>query len=215
MKILLIEDNIEIASSLEYTFKENNYDFYHVNTLEKAKNILNKINFDLIILDVTLSDGNGFEFYKSDFFLKNVPVIFLTANDNEDDIVKGFELGAQDYITKPFSTKELLARVKRLISKKSNIIKIKDISFDIDKMQVAKNENVINLTSLELKILYLFATNIGKVITRDSLLNYIYNLTGNDVNDNTITVYLKRIREKIGDNIIETKKGMGYIINEN
>ncbi len=215
MKILLIEDNIEIASSLEYTFKENNYDFYHVNTLEKAKNILNKINFDLIILDVTLSDGNGFEFYKSDFSLKNVPVIFLTANDNEDDIVKGFELGAQDYITKPFSTKELLARVKRLISKKSNIIKIKDISFDIDKMQVAKNENVINLTSLELKILYLFATNIGKVITRDSLLNYIYNLTGNDVNDNTITVYLKRIREKIGDNIIETKKGMGYIINEN
>lgn len=215
MKILLIEDNIEIASSLEYTFKENNYDFYHVNTLEKAKNILNKINFDLIILDVTLSDGNGFEFYKSDFSLKNVPVIFLTANDNEDDIVKSFELGAQDYITKPFSTKELLARVKRLISKKSNIIKIKDISFDIDKMQVAKNENVINLTSLELKILYLFATNIGKVITRDSLLNYIYNLTGNDVNDNTITVYLKRIREKIGDNIIETKKGMGYIINEN
>lgn len=215
MKILLIEDNIEIASSLEYTFKENNYDFYHVNTLEKAKNILNKINFDLIILDVTLSDGNGFEFYKSDFSLKNVPVIFLTANDNEDDIVKGFELGAQDYITKPFSTKELFARVKRLISKKSNIIKIKDISFDIDKMQVAKNENVINLTSLELKILYLFATNIGKVITRDSLLNYIYNLTGNDVNDNTITVYLKRIREKIGDNIIETKKGMGYIINEN
>lgn len=215
MKILLIEDNIEIASSLEYTFKENNYDFYHVNTLEKAKNILNKINFDLIILDVTLSDGNGFEFYKSDFSLKNVPVIFLTANDNEDNIVKGFELGAQDYITKPFSTKELLARVKRLISKKSNIIKIKDISFDIDKMQVAKNENVINLTSLELKILYLFATNIGKVITRDSLLKYIYNLTGNDVNDNTITVYLKRIREKIGDNIIETKKGMGYIINEN
>lgn len=215
MKILLIEDNIEIALSLEYTFKENNYDFYHVSTLEKANNILNKINFDLIILDVTLSDGNGFEFYKSDFSLKNIPVIFLTANDNEDDIVKGFELGAQDYITKPFSTKELLARVKRLISKKSNIIKIKDISFDIDKMQVAKNENVINLTSLELKILYLFATNIGKVITRDSLLNYIYNLTGNDVNNNTITVYLKRIREKIGDNIIETKKGIGYIINEN
>lgn len=215
MKILLIEDNIEIALSLEYTFKENNYDFYHVSTLEKANNILNKINFDLIILDVTLSDGNGFEFYKSDFSLKNIPVIFLTANDNEDDIVKGFELGAQDYITKPFSTKELLARVKRLISKKSNIIKIKDISFDIDKMQVTKDENVINLTSLELKILYLFATNIDKVITRESLLNYIYNLTGNDVNDNTITVYLKRIREKIGDNIIETKKGIGYIINEN
>ncbi len=81
-------------------------------------------------------------------------------------------------------------------------------------MEVKKNGNIINLTSLELKILYLFMTNIGKVITRESLINYIYNLTGNDVNDNTITVYLKRIREKIGDNIIETKKGIGYIINE-
>ena len=91
---------------------------------------------------------------------------------------------------------------------------MKDITFDSDKIEVKKNGNIINLTSLELKILYLFMTNIGKVITRESLINYIYNLTGNDVNDNTITVYLKRIREKIGDNIIETKKGIGYIINE-
>lgn len=111
-------------------------------------------------------------------------------------------------------TRELLARVARLLSNKKNIISVKNITFDIDKMEVKKNDEIINLTSLELKILYLFITNIGKVITRESLLNYIYNLTGNDVNDNTITVYLKRIREKIGDNIIETKKGIGYIINE-
>ena len=195
MKILLIEDNEEIANGLSYTFKENNYEFYHVNSLDKAKNIINKIDFNLIILDVTLSDGNGFDFYKENLNLKNIPVIFLTAKDSEDDIVKGFELGCDDYITKPFMTRELLARVARLLSNK-------------------KNGNIINLTSLELKILYLFMTNIGKVITRESLINYIYNLTGNDVNDNTITVYLKRIREKIGDNIIETKKGIGYIINE-
>ena len=111
-------------------------------------------------------------------------------------------------------TRELLARVARLLSNKKNVITVKDITFDSDKMEVKKNGNIINLTSLELKILYLFMTNIGKVITRESLINYIYNLTGNDVNDNTITVYLKRIREKIGDNIIETKKGIGYIINE-
>ena len=196
MKILLIEDNEEIANGLSYTFKENNYEFYHVNSLDKAKNIINKIDFNLIILDVTLSDGNGFDFYKENLNLKNIPVIFLTAKDSEDDIVKGFELGCDDYITKPFMTRELLARVARLLSNKKNV------------------GNIINLTSLELKILYLFMTNIGKVITRESLINYIYNLTGNDVNDNTITVYLKRIREKIGDNIIETKKGIGYIINE-
>ena len=111
-------------------------------------------------------------------------------------------------------TRELLARVARLLSNKKNVINVHGITFDSDKMEVKKNGNIINLTSLELKILYLFMTNIGKVITRESLINYIYNLTGNDVNDNTITVYLKRIREKIGDNIIETKKGIGYIINE-
>lgn len=214
MKILLIEDNEEIANGLSYTFKENDYEFYHVNSLYKAKNIINKIDFNLIILDVTLSDGNGFDFYKENLNLKNIPVIFLTAKDSEDDIVKGFELGCDDYITKPFMTRELLARVARLLSNKKNVINVKDITFDSDKMEVKKNGNIINLTSLELKILYLFMTNIGKVITRESLINYIYNLTGNDVNDNTITVYLKRIREKIGDNIIETKKGIGYIINE-
>lgn len=214
MKILLIEDNEEIANGLSYTFKENNYEFYHVNSLYKAKNIINKIDFNLIILDVTLSDGNGFDFYKENLNLKNIPVIFLTAKDSEDDIVKGFELGCADYITKPFMTRELLARVARLLSNKKNVINVKDIIFDSDKMEVKKNGDIINLTSLELKILYLFMTNIGKVITRESLINYIYNLTGNDVNDNTITVYLKRIREKIGDNIIETKKGIGYIINE-
>lgn len=214
MKILLIEDNEEIANGLSYTFNENNYDFYHVNNLEKAKNIINKINFNLIILDVMFQDGNGFDFYKENLNLKNIPVIFLTAKDSEDDIVKGFDLGCADYITKPFMTRELLARVARLLSKKKNIINVKGITFNIDKMEVKKNDKILNLTSLELKILYLFITNIGKIITRESLLNYIYNLTGNDVNDNTITVYLKRIREKIGDNIIETKKGIGYIINE-
>ena len=140
----------------------------------------------------------------------NVCILYVTS----DDKLFGYEIGADDYITKPFMTRELLARVARLLSNKKNVINVKDITFDSDKMEVKKNGDIINLTSLELKILYLFMTNIGKVITRESLINYIYNLTGNDVNDNTITVYLKRIREKIGDNIIETKKGIGYIINE-
>ena len=156
MKILLIEDNEEIANGLSYTFKENNYEFYHVNSLYKAKNIINKIDFNLIILDVTLSDGNGFDFYKENLNLKDIPVIFLTAKDSEDDIVKGFELGCDDYITKPFMTRELLARVARLLSNKKNVINVKDITFDSDKMEVKKNGDIINLTSLELKILYLF-----------------------------------------------------------
>ena len=213
MDILLIEDNKSISDGLEYTFKSKGISLKTVSNLSDAETFLRKESPRVILLDVSLPDGNGFDFYKENLNLKNIPVIFLTAKDSEDDIVKGFELGCDDYITKPFMTRELLARVARLLSNKKNI-NVKDITFDSDKMEVKKNGDIINLTSLELKILYLFMTNIGKVITRESLINYIYNLTGNDVNDNTITVYLKRIREKIGDNIIETKKGIGYIINE-
>ena len=214
MKILLIEDNLTIIKALKYNLELNNYEVDYVTSFSEALTYLNNNLPELIILDVSLPDGDGFSLYENYISKKNVSTIFLTAKDSEDDIVKGFELGCDDYITKPFMTRELLARVARLLSNKKNVINVKDITFDSDKMEVKKNGDIINLTSLELKILYLFMTNIGKVITRESLINYIYNLTGNDVNDNTITVYLKRIREKIGDNIIETKKGIGYIINE-
>lgn len=215
MKILLIEDNYHVAKGLNYAFKTNGFISESVNSLNKATSYLNENIPHLIILDVSLPDGNGFTFYEQKIKPLSIPTIFLTAKDTEDDIVKGLELGAVDYITKPFSTRELIARMKRiLIQENKNIITVKNIKFDFDKMAVYKENELINLTSLELKILSLLFSNLNKVITRTYLIDYIYNLTGNDVYDNTITVYLKRIREKVGDDIIITVKGIGYRIDE-
>lgn len=215
MKILLIEDNLTIAKGLEYALTNEDFTFFIKTHLQDAKTFLEKETMDLIILDITLPDGNGFSFYENVLNKKDIPVIFLTARDEEDDIVKGLNLGASDYITKPFSTKELIARINRiLMPKKNNIIKIKDISFDLDKMEVKKNNEIIDLTSLELKILQILFLNRHKVVTRSTLLDKIWEWTGNDVDDHTITVYLKRIRNKLQSDIIITIKGIGYRIDD-
>ena len=132
----------------------------------------------------------------------------------EDDIVKGLELGVDEYITKPFSTKELLVRINRIImrNKKNTIIEIDDIKYDYDKMEVYKNNVKVDLSSLEIKLLNLLFTNLNKVVTRSSILDKIWEWTGNDIDDHTITVYFKRIREKLNTNIIITVKGIGYRI---
>lgn len=214
MNLLLIEDNNTIIKGLEYTFKQNNYQITSISYLKEAKKYLETNKPDIIVLDVSLPDGNGFDFYEKYIKEKNIKTIFLTAKDNEDDIVKGLQL-ADDYLTKPFSTKELLARINKIITKNNNnYIIVKDIKFDFNKMTVYKQDKQVMLTSLELKILQLLFNNLNKVVTRDYLIESIWNWTGNDVNDNTITVYLKRIREKIGNDIIKTIKGIGYIIDE-
>lgn len=216
MKLLLVEDNINIAKALEYSFKQNNLELINSKTLEETKDILNKEQFSLIILDVTLPDGNGLNFYENYLKKLNIPVIFLTACDDENDIVKALNIGAEDYITKPFSTKELLARINKILLRqnKNTIIKSGIISFDIDSMIVKRNDEEINLTSLELKILHLLFININKVVRRDVIIDKIWEWTGNDVNDNTVTVYLKRIRSKLQSDIIKTIKGIGYRIDE-
>ena len=213
--ILLIEDNESISKGLKYSLEENNYNVKIANNIKTAKEGL-KNDIELIILDVSLPDGNGFDFYETYIKEKNIPTIFLTARDSEEDIVNGLNLGAEDYLTKPFSTKELIARMNKILSrnKKKNIIKIKDISFDIDKMEVKKDNSIVNLSSLELNILYMLFLNINKVVTRETLLDKIWKWTGNDVDDHTITVYLKRIKDKIGEDIITTIKKVGYRIDE-
>lgn len=145
-----------------------------------------------------------------------IPTIFLTAKDDEETIVKGLTIGADDYITKPFSSKELLVRISKILMRlhKNTIIEVKDIKFDIDKMEVYKNDKKIELTSLEIKILSLLFTNLNKVVTRTYIIDKIWEWTGNDVEDNTITVYLKRIREKLNTDIILTIKGIGYRIDK-
>lgn len=214
MKILLIEDNLSISKGLEYTFNELNYEIINKTNLKEASMYLIDNIPSLIILDISLPDGDGFSFYENIIKKLNIKTIILTAKDDEDDIVKGLELGANDYITKPFKTKELIARVNKILHSDKIVLKSKNITFDLNKMEVRKNNELVLLTSLELRILYLLFINMNKVVTRSYLLEYIYNLTGNDVNDNTITVYLKRIREKLDEDIIKTVKGIGYRIDE-
>lgn len=211
MKVLLVEDNLSIAKGLIYAFKQNEYEVSHAQNIKEAENILKAEKYSIIILDIMLPDGNGFELYekiKQDYF---TPCIFLTARDDEDDIVKGIELGADDYVTKPFSTRELIARMNKILLKgKNNKIKVKDITLDLDKLVVYKNDQIINLTALEIKLLTLLFTNIGKVIKREYIIEKIWDWTRNDVNDNTVSVYIKRIREKLDSDIIVTIKGIGY-----
>lgn len=210
--ILLIEDNEAIRNGLKYTLEENKYEVECAKDIKEAKEKIK--NQDLIILDVNLPDGNGFDLYETTIKGK-IPTIFLTARDEERDIVKGLEL-AEDYITKPFKTSELLIRIKKILlrNKKESTIKIKNITFDIESLKVEKDNTQIDLSSLELNLLQQLIINKGKIVTRDTLLDKIWELTGNDVDDHTLTVYIKRLKDKIGDNIIETIKGMGYRINE-
>lgn len=217
MKILLVEDNAIITKGLIYNLNINNYDVISKESISGVKELFEtNCNFDIAILDINLKDGNGFDLYENIIKEKNIPTIFLTALDLEDSIVKGLELGAYDYITKPFSTKELLARVNRILLrvKKEEIIKIKDIKYDYNKMIVYKNNKEIQFTALELKLINLLFNNLNKVVTRDDILYKIWEWTGNDVDNHTITVYFQRIRIKLETDIIKTIKGIGYRIDE-
>ena len=199
MKILLVEDNEILAKGLIYSLEQKKYQVIHTLNVENTLKILKTEKIDLAILDVSLPDGNGFDLYRNNIKEKNIPSIFLTAKDEEDNIVKGLELGAEDYITKPFSIKELMARINRIIlrNKKNTIIQVQNIKFDMDKMVVYRDNENVELTNLELKILNLLFLNLNKVVKRSEIIDKIWEWTGNDVNDNTVTVYLKRIREKL------------------
>ncbi len=213
-KILLVEDNEGIAEGLKLSFELTEYSLYIAKNLKEARMLVESQRPGLILLDVSLPDGNGFDYYKNDLKSKAIPTIFLTARDEENDIVKGLNLGAEDYITKPFSTKELMARVNRVMVRQRATSQIccRDISYDPEKAQVLKNGQKVELSSLELKILSLLFDNHDKLVSRNAVIDCIWQATGNDVYDHTVTVYMKRIREKIGDDVITTVKGLGYRI---
>ena len=214
MKILLVEDNTDILNNLQCLLEKEGYIVVCAKTYKEARKIIYESNFDLFILDIMLNDGNGYDLYCK--FIKELdkPTIFLTAKDDEESIVSCLENGAEDYITKPFLSRELILRIKKIVRRyaNNNQINSKGVIIDVDKMTIYKNDTEIKLTSLELKIFMLLINNLNKVVTREMIIEYIWDCTGNEVNDNTVTVYLKRIREKIGDNIIITLKGIGYRI---
>ena len=216
MNIFLVEDNQNILEGLTFSLKENNYNVESVSNIKDTIKYLNNNIPDLIILDVSLPDGNGFSLYENVIKDRNIPTIFLTAKTGENDIVRGLELGADDYLTKPFGTNELLARIKKILlrTKKDNIITIKNITFDIENMKVMKDNKEITFTALELNILNLLLLNKGNILKREVILDKIWELTGNDVDDHTVTVYIKRIKDKLGEDIITTVKGIGYKIDE-
>lgn len=218
-KILLVEDNETIILGLEYLFEEEKFKYTITKNKRDTLNILDKETFDVVLLDVSLPDGNGFSICKYIKEKKNTPVIFLTAKDEEKDVVLGFDLGAEDYIIKPFRNRELISRIKNVLRRNGNIdncLISGNVKIDIISGKAYKDEQEINLTKLEYKILVNLFTNKKRLITREEILNDIWDVAGNFVNDNTLTVYIKRIREKIGDkdgNIIETVRGLGYRVN--
>ena len=211
MKILLVEDNEMIIKAISFLLEEHNYDVSVASTIKDAKEMVSK-NYDLIILDVMLPDGNGLDFFKN---YVDVPTLVLSAKDEEEDVVTSLDLGVEDYIIKPFRSKELLSRINNIIkrNKKNNIKMYKNITFDLDAYRVYVDKNEIDLTGLELKILFYLLENSGILVTREMIINKIWDESGKFVNDNTLSVYIKRIREKIGyEDIIKTVKGIGYRI---
>lgn len=216
-KILLIEDNETIVMGLKYSLEQEEFVVDTAPNIIVAKKKINNQEYDLYLLDISLPDGEGYEVCKLIKEKENKPVIFLTAKDEEKDIVQGLDMGADDYVTKPFRTRELISRIKSVLrrygNEKTSKIECNGIIIDLDKMKVYKNDNEIILTSLEYKILMLLVSNKDILVTREQILDKIWDIAGNFVNDNTLTVYIKRIREKIDDKdgkIIQTVRGTGY-----
>jgi len=213
-KILLLEDDLMIAGGLIYALEQEQYEVTHVKNIMEGENAIKLENFDLAILDMQLPDGNGTYIREK---LKGSPtdIIFLTVVDDEGNIVKAFEEGAADYITKPFRLKELLARIKRILLGQSGIqthyLFLGDAKINTDTAKVFVMDKKIDLTALEYKLLLTFATNKGRILTREQILENLWDASGNFVEDNTLTVYIKRLRGKLGNAInIQTVRGLGY-----
>lgn len=218
MNLLLVEDNESIILGLEYLLKEEGYIYAIARTFEEATIFFGQQNFDLVLLDITLPDGNGFELCKQFKKIQDIPIIFLTAKEEEKDVVQGFDMGADDYIQKPFRNRELISRIKNVLrrsGKSQDMLCCKFLKLDTKTGKAYSHGEEVVLTKLEYKILSSMMNNQGKLFTRDEILAGIWDAAGNFVNDNTLTVTMKRIRKKIGDldgEIIKTVRGMGYRI---
>ncbi len=224
MKLFVLEDDAAIGMGLSYSLKNEGYDVTVAKNVKSAYEILNKETFSLYILDLTLPDGSGYDVCREIKKSGDFPVIFLTAYDDEVNVVMGLELGADDYISKPFRVKELLARIKSVLRRYSKdspdgVVSVGSIKVNTNEAKVYKNGAEIILTAMEYKLLLIFINNRGKVLSRQRLLEDIWDVAGDFVNDNTLTVYIKRLRDKIEEDpakpqIIKTVRGLGYIIDD-
>ena len=217
-KILLVEDDKAIVANLTEFLNNEGYIVKSVSGQTAAMNLLAEEKMDLILLDVSLAEGNGFATCKAIKAEYDIPIIFLTASGDEYSTVTGFDLGADDYIPKPFRPRELISRIKnvlRLTGNTGKTVKLGEVLVDTEKGTATKKGNELYLSALEYRLLLVFINNRGIVLSRTKLLESIWDIAGEFVNDNTLTVYIKRLREKIEDDpanptIIKTVRGLGY-----
>jgi len=224
VRILFVEDDELIASGLNYALSQEGYAVNHCGNVHGAMELLQAEVFSLGLLDISLPDGSGYGICKA-LKEQGVPVIFLTAVDDEGNVVQGLEMGADDYITKPFRLRELLTRIKGVLRRNGGpedpnaVLTLgPDIHIHTLQARVLRGGKELALTALEYRLLLVFAANRGRVLTRDQLLEGIWDVSGSFVGDNTLTVYIKRLREKLGDDsqsprLIQTVRGMGYKLN--
>ena len=221
--ILMVEDDSTIAFAVKYAVEQEGFNLDISENLENARKIVNSKEYDLILLDVMLPDGNGYEFLKQlREHDEDTPVIFLTACDEEVNIVMGLDIGGDDYITKPFRVRELISRINAILRRKGKsqdsnkkILKFKNISIHTLEARVFKNNEEIFLTSAEYKLLLILIQNKNMVLSRAQILEKLWDVTYDFINYNTLSVYIKRLREKIEDDsskpqYILTVRGLGY-----
>lgn len=216
-KLLIAEDEAAIVSSLTEYLKMEGFETVSADGQRRAEELLREGGISLALLDVSLRDGSGFGICRIAKEL-GVPVIFLTASGDENSVVKGLDMGADDYIPKPFRPRELISRIKNVLrrySGSSSVVDLGSVVVDTDKGIVRKNGETVSLSALEYKLLMVFINNRGVLLSRNRLLEEIWDVGGDFVNDNTLTVYIKRLREKIEDDpqspsIIMTVRGLGY-----
>ena len=215
--ILIVEDDITIIRTLEAYLLSEGFEIVSVSSQREALAALENENVDLLLLDISLAEGNGFAVCEAAKG-HGLPVIFLTASGDENSVVHGLDMGADDYIAKPFRPRELVSRIRSVLrrsGKTNSVAMLGSVSVDAEKGIVSKNGTEINLSALEFRLLMTFVNHRGKLLTRNALLEEIWDAGGDFVNDNTLTVYIKRLREKIEDDpqkpeIIKTVRGLGY-----
>lgn len=219
-KILLVEDDKEIIRNITAFLKEEGFNTDYVSGQKAAIDYIENKGpeIDIVLLDVSLADGNGFAVCSAIKQTTDIPVIFLTASGDEFSVVTGLDMGADDYIAKPFRPRELISRIKNVLRRSGRIntvLELGDVKIDTTAGNVTKSGKEVILSALEYRLLLIFANNKGNVLSRSRLLDEIWDVTGDFVNDNTLTVYIKRLREKIENDpqnpeIIKTVRGMGY-----
>lgn len=222
VKILLVEDDISIVNNLSEYLQSEGFEIDSATGQNQAVNKIENNKYDLLLVDISLKDGNGFAVCAAARAISETSVIFLTASADEYSIITGLDMGADDYISKPFRTRELLSRIKSVLrrsNKSSTVIEQENIKVDTAKGVVTKNGEEIFLSALEYRLLLVFLNNKGVVLSRNRLLEEIYDVAGEYVNDNTLTVYIKRLRDKIEDYphnpaFIKTVRGLGYKVGD-